>query len=128
MSWNLKLFYQQKFLVEKILQQKKFLFWIKHFHVVYLLRYSKEVKWKRDFFIYGEFYTKNYKTIFFRTITCRCMSRNVGIELPIWQGNEHVFSCSTLNWLLLMLDQYGCPNTSTLKNDFSVTQFFFKSI
>ena len=30
-----------------------------------------------NFFIYGEFYTKNYKPIFFRTVTCKCMSRNV---------------------------------------------------
>ena len=24
-----------------------------------------------NFFIYGEFYTKNYETIFIRTITCK---------------------------------------------------------
>ena len=29
---------------------------------------------KLNFFIYGEFYTKNDKTIFFRTITCKYMS------------------------------------------------------
>ena len=34
-------------------------------------------------FIYGEFYRKNYKTIFFGTITCKYRSRNVGMELPI---------------------------------------------
>ena len=30
-----------------------------------------------NFFIYVEFYTKNYKTIFFRTIAFKYMSRNV---------------------------------------------------
>ena len=113
-----------------------FLFWLQRFHGVSLLRYSKEVKWKRyfiavllknsNFFIYGQFYTKNYKTI-----TYKYMSRNVGMELPIWKGNENfqwVFSCSTLNWMLLILEQYGCPNTSTPKNDFSLTPFLSNSI
>ena len=56
------------------------------------------------------------------------MSRNVRMELPLWQGNEYVFSCLTLNWVLLMLEQYGCPNTSTHKNDFSLTPFFSNPI
>ena len=30
-----------------------------------------------NFLIYGEFYTKNYKTTFFRTITYKYMSQNV---------------------------------------------------
>ena len=30
-----------------------------------------------NFFIFDEFYTKNYKTTFYRTITCKYMSRNV---------------------------------------------------
>ena len=51
------------------------------------------------------------------------MSQNVRMELPIWQGNEHVFLCSTLKWVLSMLEQHGCPNTSTPKNDFSQTPF-----
>ena len=79
------------------------------------------------FLVYGEFYIKNRKTTFFGTITCKYMSRNVGMELTKWQENEHKFSCTTLNWLLLMLEQYGCPNTSTAKNYFSLTPFFSNS-
>ena len=30
-----------------------------------------------NFFIYGELYTKNDEIIFFRTITCKYLSRNV---------------------------------------------------
>ena len=83
MSVNWKSFYQQKFLDGKILQL--FVFWIKRFHGASLFKYRKEEKWdfyscsfeKFEFFIYVEFYTKNYKTIFFRTIACKYMSRNV---------------------------------------------------
>ena len=70
-----------------------FLSWIKRFHGVSLLRYSKEVKWKRFlqlfflnilmFFIYGEFYTKHYKTIFC-TITCKYMSPKC------WNGADYM--------------------------------------
>ena len=35
-------------------------------------------------YIYGEFLTKNY------------MSTNFVMELPIQEGNEHLFSCSVL--------------------------------
>ena len=111
-----------------------FLSWIKSFHGVSLLRYSKEVKWKRFlqllflnilmFFIYGEFYTKHYKTIFC-TITCKYMSPKC------WNGADYMtrkWTCSTLNSMLLMLEQYGCPNTSTPKNDFCLTPFFSNSI
>ena len=58
-----------------------FLFWLKLFHVVTLFRYRKEKNGREifkavllknvHFFIYGEFYTKNYKTIFICTITCK---------------------------------------------------------
>ena len=78
-------------------------------------------------FIYGEFYTK-HKIIFFAQLHVSTCPRNVGIELSIRQGNEHVFSCSMLNLMLLMLKQYECPNTSTPKNDFSLTPFFSNSI
>ena len=49
------------------------------------------------------------------------MSLNVGMELPTWQGNRNVFSCSALNSVLLLLEQYGCPNIRNLKKDFSLT-------
>ena len=47
------------------------------------------------------FIQKNIKQFFLH----RYMSQNVGLELPIGQGNEHVFSSSMLNWVLLMLEQ-----------------------
>ena len=56
------------------------------------------------------------------------LTLNVGIELPVWQGNRHVFSCSGLHSVLLLLEQYRCPNTSTPKIDFSLTPFFPHSI
>ena len=55
------------------------------------------------------------------------MSLNAGMLLPISHGNGHVFSCSALNSVLFLLEQCGCPNTSTPKNDFSLTLFFYYS-
>ena len=56
------------------------------------------------------------------------MSLNAWILLPIWQGNGYVFSQSGLNSVLLLPEQYGCPSTSTPKNDFSLTLFFYNSM
>ena len=136
-EWKLKIVSSTKTSSWKIIAT--FLFRIKRLHGVFLLRYSKEAKWKRDlyscsswkieFFLYMvNFIQKIIKHFFSRTITYKYMSRNVTMGLPIWQGNEHVFSCSTLKWVLSVLEQYGCPNTNTPKNDFSLTPFFSNSI
>ena len=80
------------------------------------------------FFIYAEFYTKNYETIFLSQLHVRSTCPEMLLmELPILQGSGHVFLCSTLNSVLLMLE-HGCPNASTPKNAFSLTPFFSNSI
>ena len=124
MSENWKSFYQQKFLDGKILQ---FFFFGLSISMEFL--YLGIVKKKNEkeifiviilknlnFFIHGEFYTKNYKIIFFAQL--HVSPEMLLMELPVWQGNGQVFSCSTLNSVLLMLEQYRCPNTSTSKNYF----------
>ena len=50
------------------------------------------------------------------------MSLNVVMELPIWEGNEHLFSCSVLAQAVLkLLERYGCPNTCAPNNDFCLS-------
>ena len=46
---------------------------------------------------------------------------NVGMELPAWEGNRHIFSWSVCTFLL---EQYECQNNVTnkkLKSPFSLT-------
>ena len=126
-EWKLKL----KFLVGKNITA--FFFWLKRFYRVSQLRYFKEERWKRLllllFFIhliYSEYVNFIQQIIenFYCTITSTYTSLNVGMELSIWQGNEHVYSCSALNSVLLLPEQYGCPNTSTPKNDFPLNTVF----
>ena len=84
-EWKLKVVISTK--ISRCKNIAIFLFWLKRFHGVFLFRYVKKKNEKEifiavllknlNFFIYGEFYIKNYRTIFFRTITCKYMSRNV---------------------------------------------------
>ena len=39
----------------------------------------------------------NCREKFFHTNKCNYMSQNVGIELPVFKGNGHGFSCSISN-------------------------------
>ena len=85
------MFYQQKFLVGKILQL--FFFGYSISMAFLCLGIVKKKNEKQIFiavllkslnsFIYDEFYTKNYKTIFFGTIAWKYTFRDVGMELPI---------------------------------------------
>ena len=50
-------------------------------------------------YICSGFYTKKYR-ILFHTIKCKYISLDVGIELSIWEGNGHVFSCLVLKPVL----------------------------
>ena len=81
-----------------------------------------------NFFMYGEFYTQNYKTIFLAQLHVSTCPKMLLMELPIWQGDGNVFLCTTLNSVLLIPEQYGCANTSTPQNDFFLTPFFSNSI
>ena len=48
------------------------------------------------------------------------MSLNVGMELPVWKGNGHVFVSSVKPSAdLRLFEQYECPNTCAPKYDFS---------
>ena len=58
-----------------------------------------------NFFIYGEFYAKNYKTIFLAQLQVSICPEMLLMELSISQRSGHVFSCSTLNSVMLMLEQ-----------------------
>ena len=125
MGGNWKSFYQQKFLDGKILQ-----FFFFGLSVSMKFLYLGIVKKKNEkeifiavllknlnFFIQWILH-KNYKTVFFAQLHVSTCPKLLLMELPIWQGNGQVFSCSTLISVLLMLEQYGWPNTSTPKNDF----------
>ena len=64
------MFYQQKFLVGKCKKKnEKEIFIAVAFYIF-------------DIHTYGEFYTENYRKIFFRTVTRKYMSLNAGMELP----------------------------------------------
>lgn len=52
-------------------------------------------------YICDGFYTKKLQSFFSHTINCEHISLYVGMELSIWHGNGHVFSCSVLNPVLL---------------------------
>ena len=121
-------FINKIFSFEQILQ---LFFWLKCFHQVWLLRHCREEKWKRDlyswFFIYLIYiyiYIYTYIYLFILYIYCMYMSVNVEMELPMWQGKRHVFSCSALNSVLLLLYQSASPNTSTPKIDFFLNPVF----
>ena len=43
---------------------------------------------------FGENHTNHGREKFFHTNKCKCMSLIVVIELPISEGNGHVFLCS----------------------------------
>ena len=45
----------------------------------------------------GENNANNCREKFFRTNKCNYMPLNVGIELPVFEGNGHVFPCSISN-------------------------------
>ena len=65
-EWELKVVYRQYF------------FWLRCFHRALLLMYFKSS---------GQNYANNCKEKLFHTNKCKCMSLNVGIELPIYEGN-----------------------------------------
>ena len=79
------------------------------FHRVSLLRYCRVKNEKEIFiavliylldiyiYIYGEFYTKNYRKVFSHKIECKYMFLNIWTELPTWEANGHIFSWSVLN-------------------------------
>ena len=75
-------------------------------------------------YIYIYIYIYTYIYLFILYIYCMYMSVNVEMELPMWQGKRHVFSCSALNSVLLLLYQSASPNTSTPKIDFSLNPVF----
>ena len=45
-------------------------------------------------------YIENVIEMSSHTTKCKYMSLNFGMELSIWEGNRHVFSCSVLNPVL----------------------------
>ena len=69
-------------------------------------------------YMYGEFYTKNYRNFFFIPLN------DVGMKLPKWEGNEHVISCSLLNPVLFWNSENNMGTQNLLqKTDFPLSPF-----
>ena len=102
----------------KIWKTKWRFFWPRRLHWVLVFSYCRKKKKKQMFtgvILLYIWYTYKYMVdyiqkvieMFCHTIKCKYISLNFGVELPIWEGNKHVFSCSVLNPVLIWI----CSNS-----------------